>query len=210
MSCDFYEQHELGKLEKKEFQEHMKECRICQEAVLQDNLLMQDAKKLKVSVHAPLLWNRIHQDLQNEKTGAAKVQPLKIKVGRSMVLKIAASILIAIIISGYFVLQTTSKSSPLLTENKLKEVEKLEESYEQAITELEEIVKPKMASINIELVLNYKDRLETIDEQIKLCKEELKLNPANTHLRRYLLAALMDKKQTLIEIQKLNSGETLL
>ena len=32
------------------------------------------------------------------------------------------------------------------------------------------------------------------------------MNPANAHIRRYLLAALRDKKETLKEIQTLGTG----
>ena len=77
----------------------------------------------------------------------------------------------------------------------------------EAITELEETVKPVLKSIDVELALCYRDRLETIDEQINLCKKELKHNPANTHIRHYLLAALQDKKQTLIELNPTAWGD---
>ena len=58
----------------------------------------------------------------------------------------------------------------------------------------------KMESLDLNLALLYRDKLETIDSQIERCKDALQDNPANTHIRRYLLAALDDKKQTLREI----------
>jgi hypothetical protein len=60
-----------------------------------------------------------------------------------------------------------------------------------------------MANMNIELMLLYRDRLETIDDQIDRCREALLENPANTHIRRYMLAALQDKKDTLTELAAL-------
>jgi hypothetical protein len=50
------------------------------------------------------------------------------------------------------------------------------------------------------MMLLYRDKLETIDAQIERCKEALALNPASAHIRRYLLAALQDKKGTLAEL----------
>jgi hypothetical protein len=78
----------------------------------------------------------------------------------------------------------------------------------KAIEELEKQTIPRMASMNIELMLLYRDRLETIDDQIKRCREALSENPANTHIRRYMLAALQDKKETLMELasRRLVSG----
>jgi hypothetical protein len=52
-------------------------------------------------------------------------------------------------------------------------------------------------------MLLYRDRLETIDAQIARCQEALAENPSNAHIRRYLLAALQDKKETLRELAQL-------
>ncbi len=45
----------------------------------------------------------------------------------------------------------------------------------------------------------YRDKLAVIDGQIEKCQEALERNPGNAHIRRYFLAALQDKKQTLAE-----------
>ena len=58
--------------------------------------------------------------------------------------------------------------------------------------------------MNVELMLLYRDRLETIDDQIEQCREALSENPANAHIRRYMLAALQDKKETLKELLETN------
>ena len=62
------------------------------------------------------------------------------------------------------------------------------------------MAKPKFSQLDFELMLLYQDRLETIDSQIERCKDALENNPANAHIRRYLLAALQDKKEMLREI----------
>jgi len=50
------------------------------------------------------------------------------------------------------------------------------------------------------MMLLYREKLETIDAQIERCQEALAANPANAHIRRYLLAALQDKKAALADL----------
>ena len=81
-----------------------------------------------------------------------------------------------------------------------QKVERQEQQYEAAISELQAVVAPRLAQMDQELMLLYRDRLETIDTQIMQCKEALAVNPANAHIRSYLLTALRDKKEALKEI----------
>jgi len=64
-----------------------------------------------------------------------------------------------------------------------------------------------MAGLDLELDSLYRDRLGTIDAQIARCREALKSNPANAHIRRYLMAALRDKRETLTEVLNLKAGK---
>lgn len=206
MICEKYTQHELGEISDEDYQVHLKGCTLCQEINRQDDFILEQVKALKRPVPAPQLWARISGDLSSEKTRGQKIPALKSKIFSYPLLKLAASFLIPILLVGfYFIFLKPGKPSGLLTDKALGKVEKMELAYMEAIAELEKVVEPGMNSLNIELALSYRDRLETIDEQIKLCKEELKDNPANTHIRRYLLAALQDKKQTLVELDALQS-----
>ena len=65
-----------------------------------------------------------------------------------------------------------------------------------------------MADLNLDFVFLYRTRLETIDAQIVQCREALALNPANAHIRRYLIAALKEKKDTLAEVLSLEDKDT--
>jgi hypothetical protein len=116
-----------------------------------------------------------------------------------------AAVLFLLIVSVglYFLLNQKTGEPRLLAEKALIKVEKKENEYMEAIVELEERVLPKMAGLDLELMLLYRDRLETIDDQITRCKEALAENPANAHIRHYLLAALQDKRETLSEILEL-------
>lgn len=226
MICEKYKQHELGELSDKKYREHLETCDLCREIEHQDALILKQAKELKKPVSAPHLWERISRNLEaargegispgsGKEAAAAAREPISEGVfpGQSAdvglrrktifshrYLKLAAMLLIAVLVGVYFLLLKPADSSGLLSEKALKKVEKLEAAYMDAIAELEAVVEPCMEKLNIELALNYRDRLEAINEQIKRCKKELKENPGNRHIRRYLLAALQDKQQTLSEI----------
>ena len=79
-------------------------------------------------------------------------------------------------------------------------MEYTEQNYIDAIEQLEKEATPKMAGLDLDLMLLYRDKLETIDQQIEHCRVAIKNNPGNAHIRRYMLAALQDKEETLQEI----------
>jgi len=202
MSCNKLKRFELGKLGEAEFERHLETCSSCQERVEQDARLMALSRSLERPVESPHLWDRIAKSLEEEQQkelslGVAHRQwyPLRL-------LPAAAAVLLAVVIGLYFLIEPGTSKSGLLADSALARVEKKENEYVRAIEELEELVLPRMADMNLELTLLYKDKLETIDDQIEQCREALAENPANAHIRRYMLTALQDKKQTLTEIWK--------
>jgi uncharacterized protein HemX len=208
MSCHQFEKYEIGEIESREFREHLKTCSYCREQEQLDTRLMNLSRALKEPVQSPGLWERIEHSLTAEEHRRRKPIVLGVS-GRSFAFYAAAAvILIAVAVGIYFWLFQEKHEPGLLTEAALKKVELREQEYMKAIEELEKQTIPRMASMNIELMLLYRDRLETIDDQIKRCREALSENPANTHIRRYMLAALQDKKETLMELasRRLVSG----
>jgi hypothetical protein len=202
MSCDKLKKYELGKLDETEFHRHLKTCSVCQERMRQDARLMALSRSLKRPVETPHLWNRIAKSLEEEqqKELSSGVMPRRWHPLR--LLPAAALVLLAVVIGLYFLIEPGSQKSGLLADSALTRVEKKENEYVKAIEELEQLVLPRLANMNLELTLLYRDKLETIDDQIEQCREALAENPANAHIRRYMLAALQDKKQTLAEIWK--------
>ena len=200
MSCDQFDKFELGDLGEKEFREHLKECSACQEHAKRDEQLMSLVKSLKKPVKAPYLWTRIERTLEEEQRGEEDIRVRRIHWRPIPLIPVAAMILIAVCIVLYILLKPGIGESKLLAKGALEKVEKKESEYIKAIVDLEKTVLPKMRELEVELLLLYKDKLETINSQIELCKEALSENPANAHIRHYLLAALQDKKQTLNEI----------
>lgn len=208
MSCNKFKRYELGTLGESEFQQHLKICASCQERVNQDSRLMSLAGAMKNPVESPHLWGRIEESLKKEQLKGISSGVKKFRWGPLRLLPVSAVILLIICIGFYFLLKPETRKSGILTEFALVKVEKKERDYVDAIEELEERVLPKIADMNIELMLLYRDRLETIDDQIERCREALSENPANAHIRRYMLAALQDKKETLKEVLEtnINSG----
>jgi hypothetical protein len=200
MSCDQFDKFELGNIGEKEFKEHLKECSACQEQVEQEERLMSLVKSLKKPIEAPGLWTRIERTLSEEQQRTEGSWVRKIRWRPIPLIPVAAITFIAICVLLYIWLQPGFGESKLLAQGALEKVEKKEGEYIKAIIDLEKTVLPKMEEFDMELSLLYKDKLETINSQIELCKEALYENPANAHIRRYLLAALQDKKQTLDEI----------
>ncbi len=118
----------------------------------------------------------------------------------SSIYKAAAVLAIGIGIGSYIAAPTTTTQLRLFSQSTLEQVEETERQYIAAIAALEGTAAARMARMDLSLMLLYRDKLETIDAQIAYCKEALHNNPANAHIRRYLLIALQDKKKALQEI----------
>ncbi len=201
MSCEAYRQFELGELEETVFNRHAQNCVECQRLLAQDAQLLALAKSLRPPGSNPLLWAKIENALRAEQQ---KRRPAWLQEHKWTLLRMAAVLLVAVGLGSYFLLKPKPSDSRLLAGAVLEQVEKTESEYAAAIAELERVALPQMAKLDIDLMLLYRDRLETIEAQILRCKEALATNPANAHIRRYLLAALQDKKVTLQELLKLS------
>ncbi len=201
MSCEDYQNFELGKIDEGNFRKHLKNCSECRTLVQQDEQLLALAGELKQPVRAPLLWAKIENSLRNEKQRQVK-RTTKIPKQFPTLLRIAAMLVVIVGLSTgiYFMFKSDAPSGNVLTVEALQKIETIEQDYIDAISELDRLAQPKFSQLDFELMLLYQDRLETIDSQIERCKEALENNPANAHIRRYLLAALQDKKEMLKEI----------
>ena len=114
--------------------------------------------------------------------------------------RIAALLFLALAGFLYYRQQQPLPVKGLLAEKALQRVEAAEADYLQAIAGLEAAAGPRLTALPPDLASLYRTRLEAIDAQIIRCREALAANPANAHIRRYLLAALQDKKETLRSI----------
>ncbi|MDH5467173.1 MAG: hypothetical protein OEY25_07125 [Candidatus Aminicenantes bacterium] len=202
MSCNKLKRYELGKLGETEFERHLETCSSCQERMEQDTRLMALSRSLKRPAEPSHLWDRIAKSLEEEQQKELSSGVMRPRWRPLWLLPAAVVVLLAVVIGLYFFIEPGTQKSGLLADSALARVEKKENEYVKAIDGLEQLVLPRMADMNLELTLLYRDKLETIDDQIEQCREALAENPANAHIRRYMLAALQDKKQTLMEIRK--------
>jgi anti-sigma-K factor RskA len=200
MSCEVHRQFELGEIEEAGFNRHAQSCAECQRLLEQDTQLLALAKSLQQPAANPLLWAKIENALHAEQQRRRLSWLMSWEEQKWAILRVAAVLLLALGAGSYFLLQPKPSPSRLLAGAALEQVEKKEHEYADAIAELERVALPQMAKMDVDLMLLYRDRLETIDAQIARCQEALAANPANAHIRRYLLAALQDKKETLKEL----------
>ena len=200
MTCHAYEKFEKGKMEETPFLHHLKVCFSCRQMVEQDERLMKLAKSLNRPIAAPHLWGRIEQRLMEEMPEVKRFKIVNFQRRTFKILRIAAVLVIAVVLGTYFWPEPDIGDSKLLTNSVLNRVERHEKAYMDAIAELEQKAMPRLTQLDVNLMMLYQERLEVIDAQIVLCQEALSRNPANGHIRRYMLAALQDKKETLKEI----------
>jgi CII-binding regulator of phage lambda lysogenization HflD len=101
--------------------------------------------------------------------------------------------------------QKETSSERILSQNALEKVKDAEEKYLDAITGLEDLAYYQLENTTEPLAQLYRNKLSLIDRQIQNCQEALETNPANSHIRRYLMAALQDKQKTLEDILEVSS-----
>jgi len=204
MPCNHYKKFALGKMGQEAFRKHARSCSVCRDLMEKDADLLSLAKSLKQPVHAPLLWSRIERSLDSEARSTEQKRVLRFPRRTYAVLRFAA-VLVVVVTLGVMMWtksQREPSASKLLAQSALEKVERQERAYLKAIEDLEKMVQPRMSRMDVELALLYRDKLETIDTQIQRCREALADNPANAHIRRYMLAALQEKTKTLREIMR--------
>lgn len=203
MNCEFYQKHELGEIGESELSLHLAACSECQKLIEQDARILTLAQSLQKPVASPLLWAKIENTLRAEQQREHRHRHINWPEQKWTLWRIAAVLLVGMGLGSYFMFKPKPSEPRLLAGAALQQVEKREREYAEAIAALEQTALPQMAKLDAELMLLYRDRLETIDAQIARCKEALAENPSNAHIRRYLLAALQDKKETLRELLQL-------
>jgi len=205
MSCEQLHKYEAGRMSAEEFGLHVQGCAFCRKQIDLDARLDTELKSLKQPVRAPHLWDRIEKSLGEEqkKSEIQRKGRRLLRLFRKkwfLLVPAAAMILACLGLGIYLGLKQRTPQSGILAQKTLEKIELKEGEYIQAINELEKTARPKLAGMDLQMMSLYRDRLAAIDSQLERCKEALASNPANAHIRRYLLAALQDKKQTLAEV----------
>jgi hypothetical protein len=82
----------------------------------------------------------------------------------------------------------------------VREVEKAELAYEQAIDNLDAQARPQLENASTPLLASYREKLQVLDSAIADLQAQAGINPANGHLRRQLLAMYQEKQDTLEQV----------
>lgn len=206
MSCPEAAKYERGELSETEFEVHAAGCTCCREILRQDAEIMSQARVLRRPIQAPGLWSRIEKALEKEAAKERGRAPLLARFLRPF--PVAALVLATAGLALTIGLWKRASPGPsgILSNDALARVEQAEKEYLKSIEDLEKLAQSQMAGLDLELNFLYRDRLGTIDAQIARCREALRSNPANVHIRRYLMAALHDKREALTEVLNLKAG----
>ncbi|MBN2415090.1 hypothetical protein JXO52_04575 [bacterium] len=202
MHCPTYDAYDTGTLSEEEFHLHARQCGVCRELIRQDERLLRAAASLQEPVDTAGVWPGIEARLLQERRAAAASRSRTTWILRVAAVLVCGVVLTRLLAPGW------PAPPDLLPRTALAEVEQAEQAYAQAISRLEREAAPVLESMDTELALLYRDKLETIDIQISRCRNALQENPGNTHIRRYMLAALQDKKETLREVVRGTSHRT--
>jgi len=164
-----------------------------------DDPIFEEAKELKPIKPDISLWGKIEDSLIKE-SEAKQTNIFKLTFNHKTWLSAAAVLIISISLVSIYFYTSPNLDEKVLSASTILKVELTEKSYVQAIELLENQAENQMANIDTELMLLYRDKLTTIETQINQCREAIVKNPGNAHIRKYMLAALQDKKNTLNEI----------
>lgn len=209
MTCLRVEEYESGTMTAEDFARHVRECPACRELVRLDDRLERELEWLRLPAASSGLWDRIETALRAEKernTGfAAGRIPRRGSVAAFLarrwpiLIPAGAALLVLVILATGGGPKHFRSPSGILEREALADVEVKERDYIGAIELLERRAGPMIAAMEEPRNALYKEKLATIDAQIGKCRQALASNPANAHIRRYLLAALQDKEQTLAD-----------
>jgi hypothetical protein len=207
MNCPEAAKYERGELSEAEFESHAAGCPCCLEILRREAEIMSQARALRRPIQAPGLWSRIEQALEEEAAKERARAPLLARFLRPILVAALVLATAGLVLTVGLWKHAPSGFSGILSNNALARVERAEKEYLKSLEELEKQAQSQMVGLDLELNFLYRDRLGAIDAQIARCQEALRSNPANAHIRRYLMAALHDKRETLTEVLNLKAGK---
>jgi hypothetical protein len=190
---------------------HAQTCAQCGEELSAWKNLSVAAQEMREEAESPLLWSRIETSLKEQVAVGAKTDSLwrrlrnwrPVSIGWQTAL--AGAMVLALAVSGAYIYVHRGTASgtgtaSLLKSPALREVEKSERVYEQAIEHLEAEAKTQLESADSPLVASYREKLMILDGAIDELRIQAGQNPSNAHLRRQLLAMYQEKQQTLQDV----------
>lgn len=190
---------------------HAVMCVSCAEELRAWKSLSLAAQELRDYSDSPLLWPRIEHALAEEL--ACKRRPAEnagwLSFWKNVPLAwqtVAAGALVLVLtVSAVWFITSQSPtgqtSNPSLLKSKaLKEVERTESAYVQAIDKLAVETRAQLEKPATPLLASYREKLLLIDSAIEDLRVQAGQNPSNAHLRYQLLAIYQEKQRTLEDV----------
>ena len=200
MRCHKYDDYLRGIMNLSELKDHVQSCEDCNKEYHLDSQIMERSKKLNQNLTVPDLWPSIKKEIEME-----EIPHPGFRFRKKLILAAAAMIMITAAIWVVNLLHRDVGDERILSSKALEKVKEAEKVYIDAIRDLEDSAYLRLETTSEPLAQLYRNKLSLIDQQIRNCQEALENNSANSHIRRYLLAALQDKQKTLKDILQTNS-----
>ncbi|HET8964918.1 MAG TPA: hypothetical protein VFN20_01795 [Candidatus Acidoferrum sp.] len=189
---------------------HATTCSACREELNAWNNLSLTASDLHQEWDSPALWPRIERALR-EQSAPPRWSWWKRFFGSwnliSLQWQTAAAALLLVVLTGsaiWFIARSDRHRIPenqaLFNDHTVREVEKAEAAYEQAIDKLDAQARPQLDNASTPLMASYREKLQVLDSAIADLRAQAGINPANGHLRRQLLAMYQEKQDTLEQV----------
>jgi hypothetical protein len=188
---------------------HATTCSACHEELTAWKNLSATASEMHEEWNSPALWPRIERALA-EQSVSAKTSRWERLLGNwnltSMQWQTAVAALALIAITGTALWVGVHRNigdpfvGSLLKDPAVRNVEKAEAAYEQAIDKLDAQARPQLEKASTPLMASYREKLQVLDSAIADLKSQAGINPANGHLRRQLLAMYQEKQATLEDV----------
>jgi hypothetical protein len=198
--------------ERAALEEHAKTCAVCAEELRSWNQISLAARELYEEWDSPALWPAIRRGLAGQADHAADARsnwgwltswtPLSFGWQTAA----AASLVVVLTVSAVWFLRPTPRNpgtdagNTLLKNDALREADRAEAVYVQALDNLTAQANPQLENPSTPLLASYREKLLVIDSAIGDLRAQAGMNPSNAHLRRALLAVYQEKQQTLEEI----------
>src|SRR5216683_7176856 len=190
---------------------HASSCPLCAEEIRAWKSLSLAAKELRDYSGSPSFWPQIERALAEDAVRIAQRSERKSwflflpSFSPAWQTALAGAFLLVLTISGGWLVthrpdRTRDNDKSLLMSSALKEVERAETAYEQAIDKLAAKTKPQLENSATPLLANYHEKLLVLDSAITELRAQAGMNPSNAQLRYQLLAMYQEKQRTLEEV----------
>ena len=190
-----------------ELEAHFVNCAPCAEELEGWKMLSVAAHELRDYSDSPAGWKRIEAALAEQAARKPRYGEwwAGFAVWKNVQVSAAAALLVVLIGFAGWLYVREPKSRPsanqsLLRGQALKEVERTEAAYVEAISKLAQETKGQPETDSTGLMSSYREKLMMLDSAIDDLREQTGQNPSNSHLRYQLLAMYQEKQHTLEEI----------